>query len=229
MNRRTYLGTLAAAGAASIAGCGDVGVLGNGSGGSSPTYLSEPDLSGDPEDYPFPVHGQGLPEVTLRAPIAETDVTTTAFDRDVLVTFFYSNCMTACPILISTLRQIQAQAGKDGHTEDVVFLPITFDPERDTADTLTDYAERMNVDLEAGNWHFLRPDGRDAASSVVADTFGVRYERTHPEDMDQYMFDHRSLILLANRDGYVERAYREDIEDWNGIYDDLATLRRREG
>lgn len=221
-----YLHGLATATVAGVAGCSGTSAS---RGGTGDTYLSEPDLDGEPEDYPYPVHGQQLPEVTLRDPIAGRDVTTTEFDRDTFVTFFYSNCMTVCPRLIGALRNVQAEAGKDGYADDIVILAITFDPERDTGDTLEAYTERMNVDMGAGNWRFLRPSNPAEAESIVTDTFGVNFRRTHPEGMDRYMFNHTGLILLANGDNYVERAYSSSTPSWKPMYDDLETLRQRGG
>jgi protein SCO1/2 len=261
MRRRTYLRTAAIGTVGGIAGC-----LG-GSGGDSNTYLSDPGGEWDPETLPHPAYGQELPEVTLTDPVADRAVTTTEFDRDVFVTFFYSHCMSICPILISVLERIQEKAAADGHREDVVFLAVTFDPQRDDGERLHNYGEKMDVSLDS-NWHFLRPDSRERAKTVVQETFGVRFERTEgnggatttgtanrtattepdatdtdetagndgtttpgstPAAMEGYMFAHQGLILLANRDDYVERSYLSTNPSLTTIYDDFETLRGKEG
>ena len=107
-----------------------------------------------------------------------------------LLTFFYSHCQTVCPVLVATQRNIQARAQDDGYGDEVSFFPVTFDPARDTAERLRTYAEKMNVDLAAENWHFLRPASTERAESVVEGQLGVAFERTEPEDMDAYMFTH---------------------------------------
>jgi protein SCO1/2 len=43
------------------------------------------------------------------------------------------------------------------------------------------------------------------------------------------MFTHFALILLVNADDYVERAYTGQTPRWQPIYEDLQTLRNREG
>ena len=219
MHRRQYLATLGAGAAAFTAGC---------SGGTPDTYLSEPDRKYEASDVPFPAYGQQLPSETLTDPIANEAIETTGGDGDTVMTFFYSHCQTVCPRLISALRSVQAKAIDEDLIEDTHFRAVTFDPERDDRSRLSQYAERMDVSLE-DHWRFLRPDSPSAAKDVVRDTFGVAFRRTHPEDMDMYMFTHRALILLVNDDDYVERAYTKSTPQWQQISDDLATLRKREG
>jgi protein SCO1/2 len=224
MNRRAYLATVAAAGISTVAGCSS-----GESRQAQDTYLAPPDRQVDAADLPYPGHGQVLPDVTLPAPLHGEEISVRQFETDVFVTFFYSNCMTVCPVLVGALRNIQAQAETDGHGDDVTFLAVTFDPERDTESRLREYAEQMNVNREAGNWYFLRPDSVSRAETVVDDEFGVGFRRTHPEDMDMYMFDHFALIALANKSNTIEKAYTDKRTDWGEMYDAFETLREREG
>jgi protein SCO1/2 len=263
MRRRTFLTATASGTVAGVAGC--LGEFG-GSGGNADTHLSAPDTDHDPETLPYPAYGQALPEVTLTDPIADREVTTTEFDRDVLMTFFYSHCMSVCPVLIAAMEGVQERAAAKGYGDDVVFLAVTFDPQRDDGERLRKYAKQRDVDLDAGNWHFLRPDSPDRAKTVVQETFGVNFRRTSgmgggtttgsggetsskpdadaetetvtsadtttdattPAATGNYMFTHLGLILLANRDGFVERAYQGNAPAWKPIYEDFETLRKRE-
>ncbi|MFD1588417.1 SCO family protein [Halorientalis brevis] len=224
MHRRTYLTAAATAGVIGTAGC-----LGSvlGDGGNGQTILEEPEgRQFSSSDLPYPAYGQQLPEVTLRAPLAERDVTTTEFDdRNVVMTFFYSNCNTVCPILISSLKRVQDFASENGFADDVAFLAVTFDPQRDDAERLRQYADTMNVDRDAGNWYFLRPDGRDRAKDVVQGTYGVTFERTQQSSAEEYMFNHLGLVVLANEQGVVERAYTGDGPKSKQLQADLETLR----
>lgn len=216
--RRAFLGTVGGVGTASLAGC-------IGSAGNANTHLAEPNIPGDPEDYAYPAFGQTVPDVTIPAPLHDRSISPREVDSTVVMTFFYSHCESVCPRLISALRNIQTAAGEGGYGDDVAFLPVTFDPARDTADRLAEYAEAMRIDLDAGNWYFLRPDGEDRAKSVVADTFGLQFEQTDPNgDKPGYMFGHMALILLVNPDGYVERAYTDSKPVWQDINDDVKTV-----
>lgn len=229
MDRRTYLATGIAASVPMIAGCSNGSSDPGSSDPTQETYLPEPDRQVAAAKLPYPAYGQRLPEVTLPAPLRDEEVAVHQFETDVLVTFIYSYCQTVCPRLVSTLRNIQTQAIEDGYGDEVTFITITFDPERDTEDRLRTYGDYMNVDMAAGNWYFLRPESAARAKTVVQDEFGVGFQRTEPEDMDRYMFNHFSLILLGNMGGHVERAYTNKKPTWQEIYDDFTTLREQEG
>jgi protein SCO1/2 len=220
MDRRTYLGTL---GLAATAGC-----LG---GGNPNTTLGEPDRPEGvtSEALAYPAWGERIPDVTLPDPVSGERIGLRGVDRPVLVSFFYSNCMSICPRLISALREVQIHSVTNGYADEVGFYPITFDPQRDTGERLREYAGRMNVDLDAGNWHFLRPESRERAKRVLEEEFGFVFQRTEPEDGGKYMFNHIGLVLLVNADGYVERAYRGQ-EGKEGRYiEDLRTVRNGGG
>lgn len=236
LDRRSYL-TLAAAttGVTAVNGC-LTGISSEGSQSDAmtqDTYLpradSQADSQVDPTDLPYPGYGQKLPDVTIPAPLHDQDVSVKQFETDVFMTFFYSTCKTVCPLLIYALRNIQTQAEQDGYSDEVTFLAITFDPQRDTEERLQEYAERMDVDRDLGNWYFLRPESVERAKTIVYEKFGVGFKRTTPENMDQYMFNHLGLVLLANEQDYVERAWMTKGPAWQELYDSFTTLREREG
>jgi len=221
MRRRTYLRAAAAGGVLGTAGC-------LGLGDSNPDVaLPEPDREYTSEELPYPAWGQRVPDVTLPAPVDAVEVSTREVETPSLLTFFYSHCNTICPVLIQTMRSVQTHAIENDYADEVTFLPTTFDPERDDAERLRTYGEEMNVEMDRGDWHFLRPESTSRAKSVVDGEFGVTFSRTHPENMDMYMFRHAALTFLVNADGYVERAYRTKQPKAETIIDDLATVRER--
>jgi protein SCO1/2 len=223
MDRRTYLGTLSAAALGATAGC-----LG---GGNPNTTLGEPDRPEGvtSEALAYPAWGEQVPDVTLPDPVTGEQVDLRGVDRPAFVSFFYSNCMSICPRLVSALREVQIHSVQNDYADEVGFYPITFDPQRDTGERLREYAGRMNVDLDVGNWHFLRPADRARAKAVLEEEFGFAFRRNRPDDGGKYMFTHIGLVLLVNADGYVERAYR-DQEGTEGRYiEDLTRVRNGGG
>ena len=223
MRRRTVLKSTGAVGTVvGVAGC-----LGGGSvGDSNPdVVLEEPDREFESSDVPYPAWGEQIPDVSVSVPAESEDIRLRDVETPALLTFFYSHCQTVCPVLIATQRNIQSHAQNNGYADAVTFLPMTFDPARDTAARLGAYADEMNVDAESDNWQFLRPASKQRAKDVIRDQFGVVFQRTEPEDMEMYMFTHTALTLLVNADGFVERAYRSKSPDEETIISDLKTVR----
>ena len=140
MNRRHYLRWRAVPAVAGSAGClGGLGI-----GGAPGTVLGPPEL--DLSEASHPSYGDDLPAVTLPDPITGETISTEALEgeRSTLLTFFYTNCPDGvCPALILRLRRAQAVATEEGYADQAAFLPITFDPERDTEPVLRDYAAQQ--------------------------------------------------------------------------------------
>jgi protein SCO1/2 len=223
MKRRTFLRASGIAGVGGLAGClGSVGL-----GDQNPNVvLPEPNRENDvtSEQLPYPAWGQRVPDVTLPDPLNGESVSVREIDRPHLHTFFFTNCMTVCPVLISALREVQVHSVNEGYADEVGFYPVSFDPARDDADAFRKEADQMNVDLDAGNWQFLRPEDEAQAKSVVEEQFGVFFEKTPNED-GPYMFTHLGLVLLVNGEGYVERAYRGNSPDEQTLIEDLGRVR----
>jgi protein SCO1/2 len=227
MNRRTFLGTSAALGGlGGLAGC--LGVLGES--GAAGTVLGPPER--DLSEAAHPSYGDDMPAFTVPDPITGEDVSVASFEgsRTVLWTAFYTHCPDGvCPALILRLRRAQAAAAEGGYGDEAAFLPLTFDPERDTAAVLREYAGQQGVDLDAGNWHFLRPESYEAGKALLDDSFGLVIEKVPAEQYEnlEYQFPHYGLILLVNDEGIVERAYpngpQTDIERLVSDFEQVVT------
>lgn len=216
MKRRDYLRLTAGALAVSTTGC--LSTL-RGDEGPDNTYLGPPD---DPasEAVRHPKYGDAVPEAEMPDVFTDGYVST---DRDspYLLTFFYSFCPTECIWIISSLVHAEAEISEAG-VEKPRVLAASFDPARDTPEELREYADRMGVDAEAGNWSFLRPEDEETAEEVIEGEFGVKFTKTG--DGELYDFIHTTVILLVNSDGYVERTYRNDNPDPHAMSDDWERL-----
>ncbi|WP_114579086.1 SCO family protein [Saliphagus sp. LR7] len=245
MDRRSYLRGTVAVG--SILGAGCLSTFRD----SGPTVLDKPEWRrAESEALSFPAFDQQLPEVTLPSPLHDREVTTTEFnsERHVLVTFVFTRCMGPCPVLTSNLAQVQVDAAENGYEHEIALLPITFDPQFDTAERLRTFSADRGADPVADNWQFLRPPSFDRAIDVVNGIFGVGVKKTETYDQksreghsdtqtdgDQQSTEHDGsnapfvhivLTLLVNRDGYVERAYDgSNTPTPAALIDDLETVR----
>ncbi|MCU4924926.1 SCO family protein [Halobacteria archaeon AArc-dxtr1] len=183
MQRRTYLGSLAGAGLVGAAGCLDF-FSDDGMEPAEGAVLGPPSQTrGDPT---HPTYGDDFPSFTIPDPLAETDVASADIvgDRAFLMTFIFTSCTDECGTLVQHLRQVQRDAAEEGYADDIALLAMTFDPETDDEDTLREYGDQYDVDLDAGNWHFLRPETEDEALSLVNDTFGSPADVQSPSEHD---------------------------------------------
>lgn len=215
--RRTFLGAVGATAGVALAGC--MGIAAD----DDPMRLPPPENYDAlvEADLAYPIYGEDLPEATITDALTGDPVSTRGFvgERHVLMTFVYTRCGTICPALTANLVQAQAAAAKGGYADRVAFLAVTFDPEHDTSSVLRRYGEDRGADYDAGNWYFLRPETPADAKTVVQGTFGDAY---HPAESMPYV--HNSLVLLANRDGYVERAYANEPPNPRTVVDDLERV-----
>lgn len=231
VDRRTVLKTAGVAGTAAVAGCTGLGDTGR----DEDVVLPPPDdYDADlAEQFPHPTYGEEVPELSVPAPVVDEEVTTTQFlgDRHTLYTFLYTQCPDVCPGLMANLRHVQEDSLDEGYADEVALLPVTFDPEYDTASVLDEYEQDHGVDQEVGNWYSLRPETPEAAQEVVQEGFGVAFSKEddsadhgddgadgsgdhdgHGDDHgghgdDHVTFAHTNLVLLVNAGGTVERAF----------------------
>lgn len=126
-------------------------------------------------------------------------------------------------------EQDLSEAAHPSYGDAAAFLARTFDPERDTADVLREYARQQGVNLDAGNWHFLRPESYEAGQELLEKQFGLVIEKRPAEDLENlgYQFPHYGLIPLVNERGIVERAYPNgasvDIETVENDFEQVVT------
>ena len=222
MHRRTVLGGMGAAATGGLAGCTSR-LFGTDTDGV--VLGPQEDQLADSEDLSYPAYGQSLPAFELAAPLADATIDSTALDRTAIVTAIFTSCPAECGILLHRLAGVQRRIAEAGMTDAVVFLPISFDPERDDAAAFRANAETLGIDLSAGNWHYLLPETPAEAKTVVEERLGIGFERTTQSDrLEGYDFTHAVVTLLVNPDGVVERAYRGEQIDRDRVTGDLETV-----
>lgn len=76
-------------------------------------------------------------------------------DRVVLISFIFTNCQDACPMVAQKLKQTRSLM-VDSIRDDVWFISISVDPERDTPAAMKDFAVKQKLD--ESRWIFLTGD-----------------------------------------------------------------------
>jgi protein SCO1/2 len=124
-----------------------------------------------------------------------------------IVAFMYTYCEHSCPVILSTLKKIDNQL-TDQQKQEVNFLLISLDPERDTPAALKAYMSKGN--LPQSRWRMLNGDADDVLE--LAAVFGVRYKAM---DMNNDIA-HSNMITVLGKQGTIEYQMK-------GLSNDLST------
>jgi protein SCO1 len=137
----------------------------------------------------------------------------------VAVTFIFTLCTATCPVLTPMMALVQDQLGPDFDNK-VVFASITVDPERDTPEILTRYAQAHGANLSG--WAFLT--GTPDEIRVVARQYGIYHKKQAAGDVD-----HTFLTSLVDQRGTLRVQYMGTRFDPDELLRDLQSLLREGG
>jgi protein SCO1/2 len=142
-----------------------------------------------------------LPAFALTDQSGRTVRTEDLRGRGLVVSFVFTACVEACPIVVAQLARLQARARAEGLGDRVRFVSITLDPVTDTPAVLAQYAARHGVDQ--ATWHFLTGSPDAVRRLTTALGIGVAPGR--------HGLAHDVPLLFVDPDGrIVER--RTDLE-----------------
>ena len=85
-------------------------------------------------------------------------------DRVVLISFIFTNCQDACPMVAQKLKQTRALM-VDSIRDDVWFISLSVDPERDTPEAMKGFAEKQKLD--ESRWLFLTGDKQNLDTIIM--------------------------------------------------------------
>lgn len=136
-----------------------------------------------------------FPEVTLEDSKGRTYPFSEFQGKYVMLTFIYTACTDVCPELEMNLAQVYQAIPKHYIGEDIVFLSISFDPERDDPETLTKYQDYFASDGET--WRMARVTDEKELNRLL-DEFGVI---VIPDGYGN--FQHNSAFYLVDPNGVL--------------------------
>lgn len=112
--------------------------------------------------------------------------------RPVVLSMFFASCGYACPLLVTDMLAIQGRLPAELRGQ-AVFVLVSFDVARDSAEVLAQYRATRGLDL---SWVLLR--GEDAPVRELAALLGVKFK----QETDG-MFAHSNLVTILNAEGEV--------------------------
>ncbi|SDY80073.1 protein SCO1/2 [Evansella caseinilytica] len=138
----------------------------------------------------------------------------------VFITFMYTSCGTVCPILEMNMAQVYRAVPERYIGEEIIFLSISFDPERDDPATLDKYKEHFGADGDT--WRMARINNQEELEKLLS-TFGVI---VIPDDSGN--FAHNSAFYFVDPQGMLI-----DVMDYTDVNNAaervISTLQKEEG
>ncbi|HSQ27642.1 MAG TPA: SCO family protein [Anaerolineales bacterium] len=134
----------------------------------------------------------------------------------ILIFFGYTNCPDVCPITLSEYKQIKAKLGPKA--ENVKFVFITVDPERDSV-------KRMQLYMKNFDAEFIALTSDRQTLEAVWEDYGVYQERQDVGSAAGYLVDHSARTYAIDTQGLWRINYPFGMEV-EKIYQDIIHLLR---
>jgi cytochrome oxidase Cu insertion factor (SCO1/SenC/PrrC family) len=78
-------------------------------------------------------------------------------DNVVVISFIFTNCQSACPLMTRNLTMIRDMLRED-ERRNIQFVSISIDPLRDTPSAMKEFAQKHDADIEGWLWLTGQPD-----------------------------------------------------------------------
>lgn len=131
--------------------------------------------------------------------------------------FFFTRCMTICPIMTTNMEKLQTEFLKD---DDVMFLSHSVTPDIDSVSVLRAYADKKGV-IDA-KWHITTGDKAHIYELARKSYFAVLDEG----DGGLQDFIHTENFVLIDKKRQIRGYYDgTDIEDMERLISDINLLR----
>jgi len=135
-----------------------------------------------------------------------------------LLFFGYTHCPDVCPLTLQTFRAVhEILTGGEGKLDDIQFVFISVDPERDTPETLAKYVRFFDPG-------FIGATGPKEVLDPLTSALHIVYLKVPGQKPEDYLIDHSAAILLTNPDGQLFGVFTPP-HDANAIAEVLQRLR----
>ena len=118
--------------------------------------------------------------------------------------FGYTHCPDVCPTTLSVLNSVARKL--EGRKDQVQFVFISIDPERDTPEKLGQFVSYFNGT-------FIGATGTDDAINALTRQLGVIYARVEENSgTDNYLMDHSASVLLFDPAGRFHAVFTPPLD-----------------
>lgn len=160
---------------------------------ADPTTLPKPETVWQ-IDPPRPLTNWTLPGSTGK-PISLHDFR----GRYVMLFFGFTNCRDICPTTLGEFKQVKRELGDAA--EQVAFVFVSVDGERDTPELLAKYMKLFDPD-------FVGVSGTFDSLAPVASEYAVFARKPgRIEERENYLVEHTTVSYLVDREGRLQAIY----------------------
>lgn len=165
---------------------------------------------------PYTYHGSVINPPAPAADFQLTDQHGQAFQlagqhgKVVLLFFGYTHCPDVCPVTLAQFKQIKDQLGSQAN--DVRFVFITIDPDRDTAGVMKDYLAKFDPVI-------FGLTGDQAALQEVWGKYGVYVSKDSSGNFSDALIDHTARIYAIDGQGNWRMTFPIGMETYDIVQD----------
>lgn len=138
--------------------------------------------------------------------------------KSIFVYFGYTYCPDYCPATVAEWMEVKSVLGEDA--EDVVFVMVSVDPERDTP-------ERLNQWLGFWDPEFYGVTMSEEDTAEVARNWGITATKRESGSQSGYLVDHEISSFVIDPDGHLRLTFPLGFEP-EDIADDVRHLNQQD-
>jgi protein SCO1/2 len=144
-------------------------------------------------------------------------------DKVTVIGFIYTNCPDICPMTTHNMHLTQQKLKKNA-IDNVLFVTVTFDPDRDFPSVLKKFGEIRDTDFN--NWVFLWGDEKNTNSLLKRfDITALKTDSTYFDDGElTYSVMHTDRISLIDSESRLKKNYRGSKVNLEELYNDIINL-----
>lgn len=156
-----------------------------------------------------------MPDFTLTNQNGDLTSLSDLRGKYVLLTFGYTHCPDVCPLTLNEFRRIRESL--EDKADQVEFVFISVDPQRDTPASIAEYFETRKLD------GFIGMTGDEADLKKLGVDYGLFFEKSEGTSDGGYLVDHTAGSYLLNPDGQWIMRYQFGVMP-SLIVEDLESL-----
>lgn len=153
---------------------------------------------------PYELHGSEITTVVQAPAINLMRADGSSFQmraqegKVVLLFFGFTACMDVCPTTLADFKRVKAELGEKA--DQIAFVFITVDPQRDTPEAAQAYAASFDP-------HFIGLSGSEVELEPVWQGYGVYRKITESGSAGEYQVDHSSRVYLVDTSNRLRVTY----------------------